>query len=1478
MVIEPGTSEIPSFPAHSPRAPAGHRVLLVTSAAPAQSPFSTKEKRPPLGIGFLIAVLRNAGHRVLFLDNYLQPNDFLETDYLREHAVDFVGIYANTICFRDTLRMVRRLHELRCTRRWQGRILVGGPHAAVAPQTIPDSVDHIVQGEGEQAILDIVAGKVTERLIRYPRIEDLDALPRPAWDCFAGLPYNWDTCFLDETPVFTMNTSRGCPFQCAFCSVGSVWGKRYTYFSAERIVSDIEHLVRNYGARGIYFREDNFTLHEGRLRRFCQLMIEKGIGVPWVCESRVSTLTRERVALMARAGARGMYFGVESGAPRMLELLGKGITVEQTENAFRWCREFGIKTAASVVVGVPGETAADLSATRDLLHRIQPTITWPNVFVGIPDSRLYRCVLESNAYEYIDDRGLVYLPGHNEKVRRYYGGSWNAGIPDTEAAKDETNRPKVSVLLCVHNGERFIRAALASIYGQTYQDFEVVIVDDGSTDGTPEILRQMKDSRTVIYRNAENQGLTKSLNTGLRLCRGAYVARMDADDLSHPRRLEKQAPFLDGNPDCCVVGSWCHWLDAEGRVTGSWEPPTEAKAVRHRLLVRNCLAHGSILIRRAVLEQAGGYDEAYPYAQDYDLWLRLSESGQIRNLGEHLYSVRCWEGAISQSKSELQRQYADAALLAAQRRCRQPCAVAGATWHGIPASVQVSVVLTTYNRPQLLTKVLEGFAIQTAAHDDFEVIVVDDGSVPPVREIAEPFAGRMRLKYLRQDNAGLAAARNAGIQAAEGCVVLFSDDDDVPAPELIAEHWRSHRAYPDERVVVLGHLDWHPDLQVTPLMHYVTHVGGEYFGFDRLQDGQFYDRWKWWGGLVSVKRSLLQNLDGPFDTRLRFGYEDTELVCRLADRQIRVLYNAHARSYVLKSVTFEGFCRRSYKQGKALHRVAAAHPQTIVARYHLENAASEYWGKYAENLDGWMQKIGKFEMLLAGKHHTPGCDADRHLQMLYGAYRECFRGHVLRGYVEQFEAAERGAVLLSDSVNGEDPSSLPESTLTLRSVRAQAAARRHRVRRDRPAPDFAAARAVSPLRIAFVDTNTPCFDVGSSSLRIHRIVKILVAQGHRIDYLHMNHHPSDQRYKAAFEGAVQFIKATPTVNSFRDYLLCHGGGDPDVVWITNLWALDYTSFALQLTQWLRKNRPQIKVIVDTMDLHYKKFLRRFRLSGRPQEREMAERFLELERKLYPLANRVLAVTEVEKRDILAHAGPCRVEVVPNIHPVRPQSPDIRRRRHMCFLGAFRIAHNLDAVHWFLREVQPHILRNAPDVQFHILGHGNEAFRETLEAYPNVKVVGYVEDAEQAVAQYRLFVCPMIYGAGMKGKLGTAAAAGTPFVTTTIGAEGFGLVNGRHCFIADRPEEFAARCLDLLYDDELWDRFRVNATDLLRSRFSVETVGQRIDRLLASLAAGRSCDDAFVHGEGIRAYERMPGADNRERRVQLDLQRTGRATG
>lgn len=790
------------------------RILLATSAASTQSPFSTKEKRPPVGIGFLISVLRNAGHEVFFVDNYLQPNNFLETDYLQEHQIDYVGIYANTICFRDTLRMIYKLEDLRQTHRWDGKIILGGPHTTVAVDTIPDFVDYVVQGEGERAILAIVSGIVGQRVVSYPRIENLDMLPMPAWDYFVDLPYDWSVKFFEDKPVFTMNTSRGCPFNCAFCSVGSVWGKKYTYFSAERIVSDVEYLIKRYGLKGVYFREDNFTLNKERLRRFCNLLIEKGIKISWVCESRVSNLSRDLVESMSRAGAKGFYFGVESGSQRILDLLHKDITVEQIKNAFEWCHEFNVKTAASLIVGVPGETESDRRKTDELLKAIGPDVVWTNIFVGIPESDLYHFTLNKRLYEYIDDRGLVYLQGHNSRVKRYYGDNLNFYIPNDERNKDMTLKPKVSVLICVCNGEKFIGQALESIYNQTYQDFEVVIVDDGSTDRTADILLDMKDSRTFIYRNSENKGLTKSLNIGLKLCRGEYVARMDADDISYPQRFEKQVRFLDENPNGIALGCWCNRIDSNGQIHGAYDgQPIKPEDIKRQLLIGNCIAHPTAMVRRASLVEAGGYNERYAYAQDHDLWLRLSEVGRIYNLDEYLVGLRFWPENITATKGKQQLEYSGLAVQEAlQRRKGAELTTVGkyleqeSDW-----KPRFSIVMANYNNTEYIAEAIESVLRQT--FEDWELIIIDDCSTDNSSEIINQYLSDKRVRLIQHErNRGYIAALKTGIANVQSEYFGILDGDDCLTKLAVETIYLHHVKHPDCGLIYSQFMYCHEDL------------------------------------------------------------------------------------------------------------------------------------------------------------------------------------------------------------------------------------------------------------------------------------------------------------------------------------------------------------------------------------------------------------------------------------------------------------------------------------------------------------------------------------------------------------------------------------------------------------------------------------------------------------------------------------------
>jgi GT2 family glycosyltransferase/radical SAM superfamily enzyme YgiQ (UPF0313 family)/Flp pilus assembly protein TadD/glycosyltransferase involved in cell wall biosynthesis len=760
---------------------ASRHVLLVTSAAPDQTPFSTIEKRPPIGVGFLISTLREAGHNVFFIDNYLSPSDFLETDYLQRHRIDVVGIYTNTICFRDSLRMFYRLEELRQRGLWNGKIIAGGPHASVSPETIPPFVDHIVIGEGEHAIRDIVEGRVQDRIVRYPSIENLDELPTPAWDYFADLPYNWGGDWLPEAPVFTMNTSRGCPFSCTFCSVCSIWGKRYTYFSAERVVADIEHVIREHSARGIYFREDNFTLNRDRLVRFCEILIERHIRIPWVCESRVSNLDRELVALMARAGAVGFYFGVESGSQRLLDFMKKGITVQQIRNAFQWCHEFGIKTAASVIVGVPTETTEELQATMALLDDIKPTVTWMNIFTGIPHSKLLDFAIANGYVEFTDDRGLAYLRGHNQRTEVFYGNSWDAKVPVTLENGSIAN-PLVSVIMSVHNGELHLKQAIKSIMEQGFLNYEFIIIDDASTDATLDILRSFRDPRIAIFRNNRNLGLTASLNIGLRSARGKYIARMDADDVSIPHRFAQQVDYLERNPSVAVVGSAYYIINEDGTVTGIVEVLTDSGEIAKDLPRQNWFGHGSVMMRKSCIDEVGGYDEKFVYAQDYDLFLRLSERYDLANIASPLYNWRESGRGISVVKKAEQKSFAELARSTAADRRRARCA-ASTRIPSLAASYPplVSVIVPTYNRPDMLPDTLQSILAQS--YPNIEIVVVNDAGEDVERLVKEVAPNAVYICH--ELNKGLGGARNTGIHQAKGKYIAYLDDDDQFYPEHV---------------------------------------------------------------------------------------------------------------------------------------------------------------------------------------------------------------------------------------------------------------------------------------------------------------------------------------------------------------------------------------------------------------------------------------------------------------------------------------------------------------------------------------------------------------------------------------------------------------------------------------------------------------------------------------------------------------------
>ncbi len=228
--------------------------------------------------------------------------------------------------------------------------------------------------------------------------------------------------------------------------------------------------------------------------------------------------------------------------------------------------------------------------------------------------------------------------------------------------------PLISVIIAVYNGESYLQLALDSILGQTFKDFELIIVNDASTDNTREVLSEYADPRITLITNETNLGQTVSLNKGLAIARGQYIARHDADDISHPDRFQIQVNFLDQNPDIGLLGTSYEIIDFQGRTIEIALLPTSNDELKTRLQVSNIFCHGSIMMRKNCLEKVGGYNEAFRVSQDYDLWLRMSEHCQLANLSDLLYKFRFTKGSITAENRDLQLAYLKLAKELAHRR------------------------------------------------------------------------------------------------------------------------------------------------------------------------------------------------------------------------------------------------------------------------------------------------------------------------------------------------------------------------------------------------------------------------------------------------------------------------------------------------------------------------------------------------------------------------------------------------------------------------------------------------------------------------------------------------------------------------------------------------------------------------------------------------------------------------------------------
>ncbi|WP_448339343.1 glycosyltransferase family 2 protein [Desulfovibrio piger] len=215
--------------------------------------------------------------------------------------------------------------------------------------------------------------------------------------------------------------------------------------------------------------------------------------------------------------------------------------------------------------------------------------------------------------------------------------------------------PQISIILPVYNAKQYLEASVYSILNQSLTDFELILINDGSTDGSEKIVRQLaaRDSRIRLVQRP-NKGLIATLNEGISLARSPFIARMDADDIALPHRLERQCTYLKIHPEAVAVGSYVKLMDECGHTYRTKYLPTGEK-LRKAFLWGCPIMHPTVMMRTEAVRKAGGYSPEFPSAEDYALWLRLLSLGEIDNIHEALLSYRVHGSSISHVHARQQR-------------------------------------------------------------------------------------------------------------------------------------------------------------------------------------------------------------------------------------------------------------------------------------------------------------------------------------------------------------------------------------------------------------------------------------------------------------------------------------------------------------------------------------------------------------------------------------------------------------------------------------------------------------------------------------------------------------------------------------------------------------------------------------------------------------------------------------------------------
>jgi len=342
---------------------------------------------PPLGIAYLKAVLEKNGIKAKLID---------ETAGMSASPESIDTEWVGLSIFTPTAKQAYKMAD--AYRKAGKKVVIGGPHASIKPEEALAHANKVIVGEAEKSVLEIFSSK--KKILQCDLIKEIDSIPFPDWH---GLPLEKYSSPTRKHPYLKIMTSRGCPYGCVYCFKG-VFGRFYRMRSPKSVVDEVEYLQREFGTKDIAFIDDNFSQNRQRTIDICREIIQRKIKVDWNCPNgvRVDTLDLALLKLMKKAGCYQLSFGIESGNQEVLDKVGKGIKLEQVENAVKWAKEAGIGTIGFFMIGLPYDTEETMQQTIDFAKSLPLDLVQFTITVPYPGTELYTMVEKQGKF-LVDD-------------------------------------------------------------------------------------------------------------------------------------------------------------------------------------------------------------------------------------------------------------------------------------------------------------------------------------------------------------------------------------------------------------------------------------------------------------------------------------------------------------------------------------------------------------------------------------------------------------------------------------------------------------------------------------------------------------------------------------------------------------------------------------------------------------------------------------------------------------------------------------------------------------------------------------------------------------------------------------------------------------------------------------------------------------------------------------------------------------------